>query len=108
MTREHGWTQLHIDALLVDQAVWHQGVGTALLTAAEAWGRDHDAQVVRLAPLSGGVALPAYRSGVLSKSRTVSGVAANRLDAPSIRPEPVRCSIEPVTEGLHRVGRHRK
>jgi GNAT superfamily N-acetyltransferase len=48
MAREHGWTRLHIDALLVDQAAWHQGVGTALLTAAEGWGRDHGAQVVRL------------------------------------------------------------
>jgi GNAT superfamily N-acetyltransferase len=48
MTREHGWTRLHIDALMVDQAAWHQGVGTALLTAAEAWGRDRDAAVVRL------------------------------------------------------------
>jgi GNAT superfamily N-acetyltransferase len=48
MAREHGWTRLHIDALLVDQAAWHQGIGTALLTAAERWGRDHGAQVVRL------------------------------------------------------------
>jgi GNAT superfamily N-acetyltransferase len=48
MTREHGWTRLHIDALMVDQAAWHQGVGTALLTAAEEWGRGRGAQVVRL------------------------------------------------------------
>ena len=48
MTREHGWTRLHIDALMVDQAAWHQGVGTALLTAAEAWGRRRGAQVARL------------------------------------------------------------
>jgi GNAT superfamily N-acetyltransferase len=48
MTREHGWTQLHIDALMVDQAVWHQGAGTALLTAAEGWGRGRGAEVVRL------------------------------------------------------------
>ena len=48
MTREHGWTRLHIDALLVDQAAWHQGLGTALLTAAEDWGRGRGAQVVRL------------------------------------------------------------
>jgi hypothetical protein len=25
LVREPGWTRLHIDALLVDQAVWHQG-----------------------------------------------------------------------------------
>jgi len=24
---------------MVDQAAWHQGAGTALLTAAEEWGR---------------------------------------------------------------------
>ncbi len=48
MTREHGWTRLHIDALMVDQGAWHQGVGTALLTAAEGWGRDRGAEVARL------------------------------------------------------------
>ena len=48
MVREPGWTRLHIDALLVDQAVWREGTGTALLTAAEAWGRDRGAEVVRL------------------------------------------------------------
>jgi GNAT superfamily N-acetyltransferase len=48
MTREHGWTRLHIDALMVDQTAWHQGIGTALLTAAEAWGRRRGAQVARL------------------------------------------------------------
>jgi GNAT superfamily N-acetyltransferase len=48
MTREHGWTRLHIDALMVDQVVWHRGAGTALLTAAEEWGRGRGAQVVRL------------------------------------------------------------
>jgi len=48
MVRENGWTRLLIDALLVDQAAWHQGVGTALLVAAEGWGRDRGAEVVRL------------------------------------------------------------
>jgi GNAT superfamily N-acetyltransferase len=48
LVREPGWTRLHIDALLVDQAMWHQGAGTALLTAAEQWGRDRGAEVVRL------------------------------------------------------------
>jgi GNAT superfamily N-acetyltransferase len=48
MVREHGWTRLFIDALLVDQAVWREGAGTALLTAAEAWGRDRGADMVRL------------------------------------------------------------
>ena len=48
MVREHGRTRLFIDALLVDQAVWREGAGTALLTGAEAWGRDLGADVVRL------------------------------------------------------------
>lgn len=48
LVREHGWTRLLIDALLVDQAVWHQGAGTELLAAAEGWGRDRGARVARL------------------------------------------------------------
>ena len=48
LVREPGWTRLHIDALLVDQAMWRQGAGTALLTAAEEWGRDRGAEVARL------------------------------------------------------------
>ena len=47
-TREHSWTVLIIDALVVDRSHWRGGVGTALLEAAEAWGRDRHAQVVRL------------------------------------------------------------
>jgi GNAT superfamily N-acetyltransferase len=48
LTREHGWTRLAVDALLVDQAHWRTGCGTALLSAAEAWGRDQGAEVARL------------------------------------------------------------
>lgn len=48
LTREHSWTRLVIDALVVDRAHWRGGAGTALLTAAEAWGRGRNAQVVRL------------------------------------------------------------
>jgi GNAT superfamily N-acetyltransferase len=48
IVRELGWTRLFVDALMVDQALWRQGIGTALLTAAESWGRDRGASVVRL------------------------------------------------------------
>lgn len=48
LTREHGWTRLVVDALIVDRGYWRHGAGTALLEAAEAWGRDRGAQVARL------------------------------------------------------------
>ena len=35
LVRELGWIRLIVDALMVDQALWRQGTGTALLTAAE-------------------------------------------------------------------------
>jgi GNAT superfamily N-acetyltransferase len=48
LTREHGWTRLAVDALIIDQEHWRHGAGTALLQAAEGWGRDRGAQVARL------------------------------------------------------------
>jgi GNAT superfamily N-acetyltransferase len=48
LTREHGWTRLAVDALIVDRGHWRQGAGAALLEAAEAWGRNRGAQVARL------------------------------------------------------------
>ncbi|MBO0807090.1 MAG: GNAT family N-acetyltransferase [Actinobacteria bacterium] len=48
LVRELGRTRLAIDALVVDRAAWRQGAGTALLTAAEAWGRDQGAEIARL------------------------------------------------------------
>jgi GNAT superfamily N-acetyltransferase len=48
LTREHGWTRLAVDALLVDRPWWRHGAGTALLDAAETWGRDRGARVARL------------------------------------------------------------
>jgi GNAT superfamily N-acetyltransferase len=48
LTREHAWIRLVVDALIVDRAYWRGGAGTALLEAAEAWGRAQGAQVVRL------------------------------------------------------------
>lgn len=37
-----------MDALVVHRSQWHQGAGTALLVAAEAWERTRGAQVARL------------------------------------------------------------
>ena len=48
LTREHGWTRLTVASLIVDRDYWRGGVGTALLEAAEAWGRAHGAQVATL------------------------------------------------------------
>jgi GNAT superfamily N-acetyltransferase len=59
--RESGWTRLFIDALVVDQVLWRHGIGTALLKAAESWGGDRDADVVRLNTYAEGpVAVPFY------------------------------------------------
>ncbi len=48
LTREHGWTRLVVASLIVDRGNWRGGAGTALLEAAEAWGRARGAQVARL------------------------------------------------------------
>jgi GNAT superfamily N-acetyltransferase len=48
LVRELGWIRLIVDALMVDQAQWRHGTGTALLEAAESWGRDRGASMVRL------------------------------------------------------------
>jgi GNAT superfamily N-acetyltransferase len=48
LVRELGWIRLMVDALVVDQAQWRHGTGTALLEAAESWGCDRGASMVRL------------------------------------------------------------
>lgn len=48
LTREHGWVRLEVASLIVERSHWRGGAGTALLEAAEAWGRAHGAQVARL------------------------------------------------------------
>jgi GNAT superfamily N-acetyltransferase len=48
LTREHGWTRLEVASLIVDRGHWRAGAGTALLDAAEAWGRARGAQVASL------------------------------------------------------------
>jgi GNAT superfamily N-acetyltransferase len=72
MVREPGWTRLFIDALLVDQAVWREGAGTALLTAAETWGRDRGAEVVRLDTYAGSpVSVPFYEQRMGYQRRSI-------------------------------------
>jgi len=48
LVRELGWIRLIVDALMVDEALWRQGTGTAVLTAVESWGRDRGASVASL------------------------------------------------------------
>lgn len=48
LTREHGWTRLEVASLIVHRDHWRSGAGTALLEAAEAWGRAQGAHVVSL------------------------------------------------------------
>ena len=48
LAREHGWTRLMVEVLIVDGGQWRRGAGTALLERAESWGRDQGAEVVRL------------------------------------------------------------
>jgi GNAT superfamily N-acetyltransferase len=72
MVREPSWTRLFIDALLVDQAVWREGAGTALLTAAEAWGRDRGAEVARLDTYAGSpVSVPFYEQRMGYQRRSI-------------------------------------
>jgi GNAT superfamily N-acetyltransferase len=48
LAREHGWTRLMVEVLIVDRGQWRRGAGTALLERAESWGRHKGAEVVRL------------------------------------------------------------
>jgi GNAT superfamily N-acetyltransferase len=58
---EFGWTRLIVDAVVVDRALWRQGTGSALLEAAESWGRERGARVVSLDTYANGpVAVPFY------------------------------------------------
>ncbi|MDR0345187.1 MAG: GNAT family N-acetyltransferase [Nocardiopsaceae bacterium] len=72
LVRELGWTRLAIDALVVDRADWRHGAGTALLTAAEAWGREQGAEVVRLDTYSGNpVSVPFYEDRMGYQRRAI-------------------------------------
>ncbi|HZC41829.1 MAG TPA: GNAT family N-acetyltransferase [Streptosporangiaceae bacterium] len=72
LVRELGWTRLAIDALVVDRAAWRHGAGTALLTAAEAWGREHGAEVARLDTYAGSpVSVPFYENRMGYQRRAI-------------------------------------
>jgi GNAT superfamily N-acetyltransferase len=70
--RELGWIRLVIDALMVDQARWRQGTGSALLEAAESWGRERGAVVARLHTYPGSpVSVPFYEQHMGYKRRSI-------------------------------------
>ena len=60
LAREHGWTRLIVEVLIVD-GQRRQGIGTVLLDRAESWGRDKGARVARLGTYARSpVAVPFY------------------------------------------------
>jgi GNAT superfamily N-acetyltransferase len=70
--RELGWTRLMVDSVMVDQPLWRQGIGTALLEAAEAWGRDRGAEVARLNTYPGStVSVPFYERHMGYQRRSI-------------------------------------
>jgi GNAT superfamily N-acetyltransferase len=72
LVRDLGWARLVVDALMVEQALWRQGIGTALLAAAESWGRDRGASIVRLSTYAEGpVAVPFYERHLGYERRSI-------------------------------------
>jgi GNAT superfamily N-acetyltransferase len=70
--RELGWTRRMVDAVMVDQPSWRQGIGTALLEEAEAWGRDRGAEVARLSTYPGStVSVPFYERHMGYQRRSI-------------------------------------
>lgn len=70
--REHDWTRLLVDALIVEQQQWRRGIGTILLEAAESWGRARGAQVVRLDTYAQGpVSVPFYEQHMGYQRRAI-------------------------------------
>jgi GNAT superfamily N-acetyltransferase len=70
--RELGWTCLIVDALMVEQVLWRRGIGTSLLAAAESWGRDRGAAVVRLHTYPGSpVSVPFYEQHMGYQRRSI-------------------------------------
>ena len=71
--REHGWTRLQVDALIVERQQWRRGIGTLLLEAAESWGRAHGAQVARLDTYAQGpVSVPFYELHMGYQRRSIT------------------------------------
>jgi GNAT superfamily N-acetyltransferase len=72
LIRELSWTRLFIDTLVVDQVLWRHGVGTALLKAAESWGRERGAEAARLDTYVGSaVSVPFYERHAGYQRRSV-------------------------------------
>lgn len=72
ITREQGWTRLAVDALIVDRQRWRHGAGTALMEAAEAWGRRHGAQIARLSTHADSpVSVPFYEDRMGYQRRSI-------------------------------------
>lgn len=72
LVREHSWTRLLVNALVVDQELWRQGIGTALLEAAEAWGRARGAEIAQLDTYIGStVSVPFYERHMGYQRRSI-------------------------------------
>jgi GNAT superfamily N-acetyltransferase len=72
LTREHGWTRLEVASLIVDRSHRRGGAGTALLQAAEAWGRARDAQVACLDTyVHSPVSVPFYEEHMAYQRRVI-------------------------------------
>ena len=72
LMREPGWIRLAIEVLIVDTPAWRHGAGTALLTAAESWGRDRGARVARLGAYAHSpVSVPFYENRMGYQRRAI-------------------------------------
>ena len=72
LMREPGWIRLAIDVLIVDTPAWRHGAGTALLEAAESWGRDRGAHVARLGTYAHSpVSVPFYENRMGYERRAI-------------------------------------
>jgi GNAT superfamily N-acetyltransferase len=61
-----------IDALSVQQAYWRQGIGTQLLSTAEAWGRSQQAVIAVLDTYSESpISIPCYEQRMDYRRRAV-------------------------------------
>ncbi len=61
-----------MDALIVDRSHWREGAGTALLEAAETWGRGRGAEIARLdAYAHGPVSVPFYEDRMGYQRRSI-------------------------------------
>jgi GNAT superfamily N-acetyltransferase len=72
LVREHDWTRLVVDTLVVERQQWRRGTGTMLLEAAESWGRARGAQVARLDTYAQGpVSVPFYEQHMGYQRRSI-------------------------------------